>query len=122
MLAQLAGNPAQGQNVPATQQVVPVLAAGNPAANAAQHLGLAPPAGNHPQGQNVPTAQQVIPALLAGNPAEGHNILVQLGNDPEHPQMIGDSSSPDDGPALGQNQLKPTVQRFRLPPNCRPTG
>ena len=113
-----------GQNVPAAQQLVPALAAGNPAADAAQHLALAPPARHHPQGQNipaaeqlpltqpagnpaqgqnVPAAQQVVPELLSGNPAADQNIRVQLGNDPEHPQMIRDSSSPNDGPAVGQN-------------------
>ena len=161
--AQPAGNPAAGLNVPPAQQVVPALPADNPAPGLnvppAQQFYQAQQAGNPAAGLNVPPAQQVVPALQAGNPAPGEivppaqhvvpalpadnpapglNIPVPPGYDPEHPHMIRDSSSPDDGPpqlenqraiqafrtppipALEQNQ--PAVRRFRPPPNRRLTG
>jgi len=92
-------------------------------------------------GPNVPAAQVNVPA--AGQrgqappgdvPAAGPDVPVQPRNDPAHPQMVCDSSSPDNdpapaqmlphpphnGPAVVQNQ--PVAQGFRPAPNRRPTG
>jgi len=101
-------------------------------------LGQAPPGAagpNVPAAQvNVPAAGQLGQAPASDVPAEGPDVPVQPGNDLAHPQMVRDSSSPDNdpapaqmlpdpphnGPAAVQNQ--PFAPGFRLAPNRRPTG
>jgi len=83
---------------------------------------------------NVPAAGQLGQAPPGDVPAAGPDVLVQPGNDPAHPQMARDLSSPDNdpapapmlpdpqhnGPAAVQNQ--PVGRGFRPEPNRRPTG
>ena len=83
---------------------------------------------------NVPAAGQLGQALPGDVPAAGPDVPVQPGNNPGHPQMVPDSSSPDNdpapaqmlpdpphnGPAAVQNQ--PGARGFRPPPNRMPTG
>jgi len=137
---------AAGPNVPAAQ--VNVAAAGQlgqappgaagPNVAAAGQLGQAPPGAagpNVPAAQvNVPAAGQLGQAPPGDVPAAGPDVPVQPGSDPAHPQMVRDSSSPDNdpapaqmlpdpphnGPAAVQNQ--PVARGFRPAPNRRPTG
>ena len=98
---------AEQVNVPAAGQLrhAPPCAAG-PNVSAAGQLGQAPPG---PAGPNVPAAEVNVPA--AGQlgqappgdvPAVGPDVPVQPGSDPPHPEMVRDSSSPDNDPGLAQ--------------------
>jgi len=144
---------AAGPNVPAAQ--VNVAAAGQlgqappgaagPNVRAAQvnvhaagQLGQAPPGAAGPNilaaQVNVPAAGQLGQAPPGDVPVTGRDVPVQPGNDPAHPQMVRDSSSPDNdpspvqmlpdqqhnGPAVVQNQ--PVAWGFRPAPNRRTTG
>jgi len=86
------GNPRQ---VPANPPSAHVAAGGQ--------LGQTPPgvAGpNVPAAQvNVPAAGQLGQAPPRDVPVAGPDVPVQPDNDPAHPQMVLDSSSPDNDPA-----------------------
>jgi len=137
---------AAGPNVPAAQVNVPAAGqlgqappgAAGPKVPAAGQLGQAPPGAagpNVPAAQvNVPAAGQLGQAPPGDVPAAGPDVPVQPGNDPAHPQMVRDSSSPDNDPALAQMlpdpphngpaavQNQPVALGFRPAPNRRPTG
>jgi len=117
-----------GQNVLAAQVNLP----------AAGQLGQAPPCA---AGPNTPAAQVNLPAAgqLGLTPpgdvlAAGPDVTVEPGNDPAHPQMVSDSSSPDNDPVLAQIlpdplhngpaavQNQPVSRGFHPAPNLRPTG
>jgi len=126
-------------NVAAARQLgqAPPGAAG-PNVPAAGQLGQAAPgtAGpNVPAAQvNVPAAGQLGQAPPGDVPVAGPDVPVQPGNDPAHPQMVRDSSSPENDPALAQilpdpshngpaaAQNQPVARGFRPAPNRRPTG
>ena len=119
---------AAGRNIPAAQVNVP----------AAGQLGQAPADAAGPKVPaaqvNVGAAGQLRQAPPGDVPAVGPDVPVQPGNNPAHPQMVRDSSSPDNDPAPGEMlpdpqhngpaavHNQPVVRGFRPAPNRRPTG
>ena len=95
--AQPACNPAPCLQVPPAQQIVAALPASNPA-----------------PGQILHPVQYVIQAQPARNPVPGLNIPVPSGYYPEHPHIIRDSSSLDEGHVQVGNQC--AIWAFRTPP------
>jgi len=92
---------AAGPNVPAAQVNIP----------AAGQLGQAPPGAAGPKVPaaqvNVPAAGQLGQAPPGDVPVAGPDIPVQPVNDSAHPQMVRDSSSPDNDPAPAQMLADP---------------
>jgi len=105
---------------------------------AARHLWPAPLGA---AGSNVPAAQVNIPAAgQLGQPlkvdvsATGLHVHVQPCNDPAYPQMVRDSSSPDNDPAPAPRlpdppenspaavENQPGARGFRPTPHCKLTG
>jgi len=83
---------------------------------------------------NVPATGQLGQGPPGDVPAAGPALPVQPGNDPAHPQIVRDSSSPDNDPAPAQMlphpphngptavQNQPVAWCFCPVPNRRPTG